>query len=127
MTVIYKGFSTQTNAHKFRATNLDLIKQDLLNHFNIHTGEKLMMPDFGCGIWDYVFEPMTEETKAAIFEEVRKVIDYDPRVNATRVQIDGYEQGIQIQIDLQLVGGDQTSTMYVRFSRNNQVVESAST
>ena len=52
MTVLYKGFSTYNRSKRFTVTDLDLIKQDIFNHFNIKKGEKLMQPAFGTTIWD---------------------------------------------------------------------------
>ena len=37
----YRGFSTLVNAKKYRLTDFELVKQDLINHFNIRKGEKL--------------------------------------------------------------------------------------
>ena len=57
----YRGFSTLVNAKKYRLTDFELVKQDLINHFNIRKGEKLMKPDFGTVIWDMLFEPVEFE------------------------------------------------------------------
>ncbi len=120
----YKGFSSSSNGRRFRLGDLDLIKQDLVNHFNIRKGEKLMRPTFGCGIWDYLFEPMTDSLREAIVAEIKQVIDYDPRVNADKVMVTSYEQGIQIELDISLVDGNQTGTMVLRFDREEQAVMS---
>jgi len=49
----YKGFSS-VNASNFgnKLFDFDLIKQDILNHFNTKKGERLMNPNFGSIIWD---------------------------------------------------------------------------
>jgi len=120
----YKGFSSSSNGRRFRLGDLDLIKQDLVNHFNIRKGEKLMRPTFGCGIWDYLFEPMTDSLRETIVAEIKQVIDYDPRVNADKVMVTSYEQGIQIELDISLVDGNQTGTMVLRFDREEQAVMS---
>ena len=65
----YKGFSTiSPDAENFALFDFDLIKQDLLNHFNIRQGERLMNPKFGTIIWDLLFEPLTEDIKFLITE-----------------------------------------------------------
>lgn len=114
----YKGFSTITDPHKFTLGDFDLVKRDLLNHFNIRYGEKLGDPTFGCGIWDYLFEPMSEQSRQSITEEVAKVINYDPRVNARQIIVTAYEQGIQVEAELTYVNTDQTSALIVLFDRN---------
>ena len=68
----YKGFNTQGEYHKFRTTDFNLIKHDLLNHFNIRYGEKLMKPTFGCGIWNYLFDPFTSDVTDKIIKELAK-------------------------------------------------------
>ena len=65
----YKGLSTvSANEKTFQLRNLDLIKQDILNHFHIKVGERLENPRFGCIIWDVLFEPLTEPIKRAVLE-----------------------------------------------------------
>ena len=38
---LYKGFNSRRPKTKFKEYDVDLVKQDLLNHFNIRRGEKL--------------------------------------------------------------------------------------
>jgi len=62
MSKTYKGFSTVSNDSKsFSLYDFALIKQDLINHFHVRQGERLENPLFGTIIWDYIFEPLTEE------------------------------------------------------------------
>jgi phage baseplate assembly protein W len=58
MPIRYRGFSTIGQTKKYRLTDLELIKRDLLNHFAIRKGEKLMDPNFGSIIWNMIFEPL---------------------------------------------------------------------
>lgn len=114
--VIYKGFSTVEKTKNFRLTDFDLVKQDIQNHFNIRKGEKLMNPEFGTIIWDMIFEPMTEDTKELIVQDVKKVIASDPRVAATNVVVISYERGIQIELQLLYIDTDQTSSLTLNFN-----------
>jgi phage baseplate assembly protein W len=54
----YRGLSTLGQNKKFRLTDIELVKRDLLNHFQIRKGEKLMNPNFGSIIWNMLFEPL---------------------------------------------------------------------
>ena len=85
----YKGLST-VNPENVSKTLYDigLIKQDLLNHFHIRQGEKLMNPEFGTIIWDAIFEPMTPSMEEAIAENVKRIVNSDPRVTANAVIIE---------------------------------------
>ena len=98
---IFKGFSTVNG--EFSSTKLydiSLVKQDLMNHFNIRKGEKLENPEFGTIIWDVLFEPLTDSLKEAIIKNVTDIINYDPRVSVNNVTIQTFESGIQIECAL---------------------------
>jgi len=58
----YKGFSTVNPDNiGFQLYDLQLVKQDIINHFHIRQGELLSNPNFGTIIWDILYEP--QETK----------------------------------------------------------------
>jgi phage baseplate assembly protein W len=99
---------------------MELIKQDLLNHFNIRKGEKLMNPEFGTIIWNTLFDPLTEELKSVIINDVNSVIKYDPRVAIENVIITQYEQGLQLEIELKSVQTNQLVTMLLQFDKTLQ-------
>ena len=114
----YKGFSTINNDFGSpKLTDTDLIKRDLLNHFAIRKGEKLMQGNFGTSLRDLIMDPLTAETKQLIVEEVNTVIQTDPRVRPEEVTLDEYENGLQIQIVLRYVIDNQVETLQVRFDR----------
>jgi Bacteriophage baseplate protein W len=49
--------------------------------------ERPMLPDFGAGMRNFVFEPNSPRTHRAIEEDVRKsLIDWEPRINLERVE-----------------------------------------
>lgn len=119
---MYRGFSTVNKLNKFRLTDMELVKQDLINHFNIRKGEKLMNPNFGTMIWNVLFDPLTEEVKSAILNDVNTVIKYDPRVAAERVIITEFEQGLQLEVELRYVQTNQLSSMLLQFDRGLRTV-----
>jgi len=55
MATRYRGFSTINQIKKFRLTDVELVKRDLINHFSIKKGQKLMNPDFGSIIWNMLY------------------------------------------------------------------------
>lgn len=117
----YKGFSTVNRSKKFRITDFELVKQDLMNHFNIRKGEKLMNPDFGTIIWDSIFEPLNEDIKNMIVNDVKRVIGSDPRVAAQNVIVTQFDRGIQIEIDLIYISSNQRSTLALNFNQDNRL------
>ena len=118
MAIFYKGFSTIGRNKKFRLPDFDLIKQDLLNHFQIRKGEKLMNPNFGTIIWNVLYDPFTLELKSAIIADIKAIAAYDPRVSIDNVIVTEYEYGIQIELELRYLQTDQTNLMNLQF--NNQ-------
>jgi phage baseplate assembly protein W len=121
--VLYKGFSTLGG--EFTSTKLtdrDLIKRDLLNHFAIRKGEKVGNPGFGSGVLDLVFEPLTEEVKSLLLEEIQAVINNDPRVALQELLVDEFENGIQAQVSLLYVLDDQVETMIINFDRQDGTI-----
>jgi len=116
----YKGLSTVSRVSKdFRLKNLELIKQDIINHFHIRLGEKIENPEFGTIIWDVLFEPMTSGLQNAILENVTEIINYDPRVQANDVVVDTYESGIQIYAELTYIDYNISEQLTLRFDQNN--------
>jgi phage baseplate assembly protein W len=45
-------------------------------------GERVMRPEFGCAVWDYVFDPLTPQTLGLIEYAVREAINrWEPRID----------------------------------------------
>jgi phage baseplate assembly protein W len=117
---MYKGFSSvNTTTENFNLYDFELIKQDILNHFNTRQGERLMNPRFGTLIWDLLFEPLTPEIKDLILQNVNEIINYDPRVKAESVIVTSYNQGIQIQCTLTYVPYNIQQTLQLNFDQTN--------
>lgn len=120
MAIKYKGFSTYNRNKKFSVTDLELIKQDLFNHFHVRRGEKLMNPDFGTIIWGLLFDPLTDDVKDALTEDVKRIVNSDPRVSVDYIAIDQYEYGLSIRLELRVLETDETDTMVLKFDKNAQ-------
>jgi len=115
---VYKGISTvNNNFGSIKLTDTDLIKRDLLNHFAIRKGEKLMNAEFGTSLRDLIMDPLTEETKALIVQEVDTVIKNDPRVRSEGVTIDEYEGGLRIEMIVRYVTNNQVENLLINFDR----------
>jgi phage baseplate assembly protein W len=125
MANMYKGFSTVGRTKKYRLTDQDLIKQDLINHFYIRKGEKLMNPNFGTIIWNVLFEPMTDDLKAVIIADIKQVASYDPRLSIDNVVVTEFEQGIQVELQLRYVESNQINVMNLRFDGASNTLTTA--
>lgn len=116
----YKGFSSVTQvSENYSLYDFELIKQDILNHFQTRQGERLMQPRFGTIIWDLLFEPLTEQVKLMIKQDVDSIINYDPRVQIGDTNIITYESGIEIKLSMTYTPYNITETMTLRFDQGS--------
>jgi phage baseplate assembly protein W len=122
MAIMYRGFSTVGRTRKFRLTDFELVKQDLINNFYIRKGEKLMNPDFGTIIWNVVHEPLTEDLKSVIVTDIKTIAGYDPRLSIDNVIVTEYDQGIQVELQLRYVLTDQINVMNLQFDNQTQTI-----
>jgi phage baseplate assembly protein W len=98
---IFVGYSTiETNSKQQQFADIPLIKRDLLNHFNTIPGQRVMMPTFGCSIWNLLFEPFDDAVRDAIVAECTKVINAETRVVLQSITVNEFNQGIIVQMEL---------------------------
>jgi len=117
---MYKGFSTiSPDTRNFKLFDFELIKQDLLNHFHIRQGERLMNPRFGCVIWELLFEPLTDDLKNTIQRNVEDIINSDPRIKANQVIITSYETGVQIECVIEYLLYNVQEQIQLQFDQTN--------
>jgi phage baseplate assembly protein W len=52
--------------------------------------ERVMRPEFGCGMWEYVFAPLNAGTLGLIEQSVREALErWEPRIDLERVHAVG--------------------------------------
>lgn len=114
---IYKGFSSSKVNQNFKTYDFECIRQDIINHFSTRKGERVMNPTYGTIIWDAIFEPLTEDLKNAISDDIKKIIQSDPRVIAEDVKVDEYQTGILLEITLRYRTDNLTSVLKLSFDK----------
>lgn len=122
MATMYRGFSTVGRNKKFRLTDFELVKQDIINHFYIRKGEKLMNPSFGTIIWNVLHEPLTEDLKRVIITDVQNIAKYDPRVSFENILVTEYDRGIQIEVELRYLQTNQINNLSLMFNGTNNTL-----
>jgi len=114
----FRGFSTSGNEFAtVTHTDFELVKRDLMNNLNVRKGERLMRPNFGCVIWDMLFEPFTDDAHATIVDNIVEIGEADPRLEVLEVVPSSYEQGIQVAMTLRYVPKDITEDMLFDFNQ----------
>ena len=117
---VYRGVSTvNPETPTFQSYDIELIKQDLINHFNIRKGEKIYRPQFGTIIWDALFEPFTDVLKERILQDVSQIVDSDPRVSVDSLALVEKEYGLQIQAVLYYEQYDVSEALQFTFDKAN--------
>lgn len=124
MAITYKGFNTQGKnfSNSYTLTGFDIAKQDLVNHFNIRKGEKLQNPAFGSIIWDSLYEPMTDVQVEAVKQNIREILDYDPRLSAQEINVDQYEHGLVIEVNLKFIPDQIMERLLFDFNTDTETV-----
>lgn len=77
--------------------DIDAIKNSLKSIFNTRKGQRVLYPEFGINLEQYLFEPITREVAYNIGEEInRGIVLFEPRVTPLRINVavnsdeDGY-------------------------------------
>lgn len=85
-------------------------------------GERVMRPDFGCGIQDLVFEVINTTTLAGIETSVKEALGtFEPRIDVTKVSAlsnGGLDGQLRISIDYVIRGtNNQLNLVYPFYIR----------
>ena len=80
----------------------DQVKANLRSLMSTKIGERVMQPEFGTRLWEYLFEPINSDLKTKkIFNEVKRCISlWIPYVTVTKIQfpINEKENRVTVQI-----------------------------
>jgi phage baseplate assembly protein W len=111
----YRGFSTKQRLNKFTLTDLELVKQDLLNALNTRRGSRVMQPQEGCIVWERMFDPITDSTKTEIIYDLTRICQRDPRITLDSINLIERDNSLEFQLEITYLPEDKTETMIVWF------------
>lgn len=86
---IYNGFSSSRfNYDKsFLLSNVDVIRQDILNNIYTRRGERVKMFTYGTRIPDLIFEPLDDISVYIVQEDLETVFNNDPRLQLIDLKV----------------------------------------
>jgi phage baseplate assembly protein W len=113
----YKGFSTIYSSNNSKLYDDELVKQDLLNHFNTRKGERLMNPNFGTIIWDALYDPLTDGLKEEIEADIRAILASEPRITPIAVEVTEQDFGLLLEVTVTYNRTNQTENMQISFDK----------
>lgn len=121
-TSYFRGFSTVESLKTRKRTyyDLDLIKYDLMNHFYTRVGERVMRPEWGCRIWDWLMDPMTPSLRDDVVSEARRICEEDTRLRVLDVQVSDFDHVIRVEILLEFRPLDVIETFAIEFERREE-------
>ena len=117
--VTFKGFSSRADKKNFKLYDFEVAKQDLINRLSIRKGERGENPEFGTIIYDAIFEPVTEQLKDAIVEDVTANLNADPRIATEEILVTEADKGIAIQATITYVPLNITEKLRFNFDENS--------
>ncbi len=102
---LYRGYSSVANKQISTSLfDLELVVQDLLNHFNTRIGERVGRPKYGSIIWDLLFDPSDSRTEALVVQDAQRIIQDEPRVELLEllpnISIDTHTVELKIRLKL---------------------------
>jgi phage baseplate assembly protein W len=116
--VTFKGFSTVDKVRApYTLEDMELVKRDLLNTFYTRKGERLMRPNYGSNIWDLLMNPEDTLTRSEIEEDVKRIIDADPRVRHLETVMFYVDQALRIEVTIQYVETGDQDALYLEYVR----------
>lgn len=115
---IYSGFSTVSSdaQKKFVLTDRKLIQQDLLNALKTRRGQRLMQPNFGCIIWDKLFDNITQTDLDDISANISSIINNDPRITLVSLDLTQGQHTITVTVIIQYVNTNETDQLIVNYN-----------
>ena len=116
------GFNTQDSATTGVRTLYDvaLVNRDLMTSFQTRVGERVMRPDWGCRLWDYLMEPLTPIMRQQIVDEAVRICSLDSRLVMQNTQVFELGQGFRIEITLEYLPWRVVDTFTATFERDEQ-------
>ena len=79
-----------------------------------------MLPNFGCIIWDLLFETLDDANKQAIVDDATRIVNSDPRITLRDINIVEVEYGIMVSMDLWYAPQNMNTTLSINFDTLSQ-------
>lgn len=116
---IYNGYSSiGKRSGNTVLVDKDLALRDLLNHFYTRRGERVMQPEFGCIVWELLFEQLDEQTKSLIYQDVERIINSDPRWQFDNIfLLSDNEHSIEVRANIFYTPDATAEELFLTFDR----------
>ena len=97
----------------------DAIEEAIQILLGTSPGERVMRPEFGCGIWELVMEPNTLQLHGRVQARVREaLVRWEPRIDVLDVRVDSppeQKNVLLIRIDYRIRGNNAAYNLVYPF------------
>lgn len=77
------------------------VRQAIFTLLDTDPGERLMRPDFGCGLRRYLMAPNNPATRAGIAREIENTLNrWEPRIKVIEIAVKPTDDRAMVQIDI---------------------------
>lgn len=91
-----------------------LVRQSILLILDTEPGERVMRPDFGCGLRRFLMEPNTPATRAAIGLEIEAALRrWEQRIQISAVEVDPTEEPAMVLVSVSYVHVRDSSAAFL--------------
>lgn len=99
-----RGLYRESTTNDVQASNDEAaIKNSLSNLFNTMPGQKLLNPEYGLNLAQFLFAPVSEPVARSIGEKILDGLrQFEPRVSIININVDPQDNQNQYSIDLAL-------------------------
>ena len=104
----------------YTLVDFDLVKRDLLNHFNTRKGERVMLPEYGTIIYDLLMDPLDTATKSLILEDATRAIEEEPRVTLDSIELTELESAVLVEAQVTYLPSGITEELAIQFDIDAQ-------
>jgi phage baseplate assembly protein W len=81
-----------------------LVRQSIEAILDTEPGERIMLPDFGCGLRRYLMEPNSLSTRTSMQEDITAALErWEPRIRLTNVAVTPGEDPSLVWIEIAYV------------------------
>ena len=80
----------------------DKVRQSIWIILETEPGERIMRPDFGCGLRRYLMKPNSSATRALIKRDVERALSsWEPRISVEQVSVEAGDDPAMVMIHIQ--------------------------
>ena len=110
---LHHNIESDTSGGIRKVINADAVKTSIDNILKTRYGSRVMLPNFGCGLHDMLFAPMTQDLARDIVKDTKEAINrWDDRVtvNAVNVYQNVDESHVKVEVIFSVLGYDEVIT-----------------